>query len=71
MKGCADRQRKRAAAPGRVQSHRRMEGGGGKGKNFKALIYQSYKSRLVTTNINHSNRKTDLGTLQFFIVLLV
>ena len=50
-----------AAAPGRVQSHRRMEGGGEEvGRKFKTLIYQSYKSTLVSTDIHHSDRRTDL-----------
>lgn len=60
-----------AAASGRVQSHRRMEGGGGRGRKFKTLIYQSYKPRLVTTDIHHSDRQTDLGAPQFFLVLSV
>lgn len=48
-----------AAAPGRVQSHRSLKGGGGRERKFKILIYQSYKSRLVTTDIHHSDRQTD------------
>ena len=48
-----------------------MEGGGGRGRKFKTLIYQSYKSRLVTADIHHSDRQTDLGALQFFLLLSV
>lgn len=54
-----------AAAPGRAQSHRRMEGGGGREREeVQTLIYQSYKSRLVTADIHHSDRQTELRALQ-------
>lgn len=72
MKGCADRQRKQQLLLG-GSSHtgaRRVEEGE---RKFKSLIYQSYKSRLVTTNIHHcdrqTGRQTDLRALQVFLTL--
>lgn len=60
-----------AAAVGRVWAQRRMEGGGGRGRKFKTVIYQLDKSRLVTTDIHHLDRQTDLQALQLFQVLSV
>lgn len=66
MKGCADRQRKRQLLLGgsshtggwRVEAGK--EGKEGGGRKFKTLIYQSYKSALVTADIHHSHRRTGL-----------
>lgn len=68
MKGCADRQRKRQLLLGgsshtggwRVEAGKEGKEGGGGGRKFKTLIYQSYKSALVTADIHHSHRRTDL-----------
>lgn len=67
MKGCADRQRKRQLLLGgsshtggwRVEAGKEGKEGGG-GRKFKTLIYQSYKSALVTADIHHSHRRTGL-----------